>query len=428
MKVLIIGSGGREHALAWKISRSPLVDKIFCAPGNAGIEKHAECVNIGSGDIKGLRRFARDNGIDMTVVGPEAPLCAGIVDSFEAWDLKIFGPAQTAARLEGSKVFAKQLMERHTIPTATFRTFDSADRAKAYIDMVGAPIVVKADGLAAGKAAIVCRSEEEARSAVNRIMIEEEFGDAGKQIVIEECLKGEEVSVLALTDGHGIALLPPCQDHKPVYDGDEGPNTGGMGAYSPAPVLTYNMAGIAEREVIIQTIHAMNREDRPYRGVLYAGLMIQEENAYVLEYNCRFGDPEMQPLAMRLKSDIVPILMASIEGNLADMEIEWHEGAALCVIMASEGYPAGYEKGEPVSGLEDVEKMDDVMVFHSGTRSEGGRCLTDGGRVLGVTARGADIKSARKLAYEAVGKIHFQGAHYRTDIGWKALGREKSGF
>ncbi len=423
MKVLIVGSGGREHALAWKIAESPLVKQLYCAPGNAGIEQHAESVDIPVDDHNALRRFARDRGIDFTVVGPESPLCDGIVDCFEAWNLKIFGPSQKAARIEGSKVFAKQLMERHSIPTATFRTFDSADRAKAYIDMVGAPIVVKADGLAAGKAAIVCSTVEEAREAVNRIMIEEEFGEAGKQLIVEHCLQGEEVSVLALTDGHAIALLPPCQDHKPVYDGGEGPNTGGMGAYCPAPILSEPMENLIERDVIIQTIHAMNREERPYRGVLYSGLMIDGDFPNVLEYNCRFGDPEMQPLAMKLKSDIVPILLATIDGTLGELDIEWHEGATLCVVMASGGYPGGYEKGKVITGLEDAAEMDDVMVFHSGTAVEGGRFVTDGGRVLGVTARGADIESARKRAYEAVEKIHFEGAHYRTDIGWKAIGR-----
>ncbi len=420
MKVLIIGSGGREHALAWKIQQSPLVDKIFCAPGNGGISKHAQCVDIDSSDLKALRRFARNQAIDLTLVGPEVPLCEGIVDTFQTWNLRIFGPSQQAARIEGSKVFSKNLMERHSIPTATFRTFDSADRAKAYVDMVGAPVVVKADGLAAGKAALVCHSIEEAHKAVNRIMIEGEFGDAGRNLVIEQCLKGEEVSLLALTDGHCLALLPPCQDHKPVFDGDEGPNTGGMGAYCPATVLKPEMEGIVEREIVLQTIHALNREELPYSGVLYAGLMIENDKASVLEYNCRFGDPEMQPLAMRLKSDIVPIINATIDGNLADVNIQWHEGASLCVIMASEGYPGSYEKGKTISGLDEVEKMEDVMVFHSGTRKEGDKYLTDGGRVLGVTARADTINEARERAYQAVEKIHFPGAHYRTDIGFLA--------
>ncbi len=425
MKVLIVGSGGREHALAWKIAQSPLADKIFCAPGNAGIRRHAECADIEDSDLRGLRKFALDNKIDLTVVGPEAPLCAGIVDFFKARGLKIFGPSQAAARLEGSKIFAKNLMRQHNIPTADFRTFDSADRAKAYIDMVGAPLVVKADGLAAGKAALVCHDTQQAHEAVNRILIEGEFGEAGNRLLIEQCLSGEEVSMLALTDGRCIAMMPPCQDHKPVFDGDRGPNTGGMGAYCPAPVLTSEWEKMVEREIIIQTIHAMNREERPYRGVLYAGLMVGEDEADVLEYNCRFGDPEMQPLAMQLKSDIVPLLSAAVEGNLADVEIEWHDGASLCVIMASGGYPGKYEKEMPISGLEEVEKMEDVLVFHSGTRMEGDSYITDGGRVLGVTARAGSMEEAKKLAYRAVEKIHFPGAHYRTDIGSKATFRQR---
>lgn len=424
MKVLVVGGGGREHALVWKIAQSPEVDTVYCAPGNAGIAELAECVDINSTDIISLRKFAVNNEINLTVVGPEAPLCEGIVDAFEARDLRIFGPPEKAARLEGSKVFSKRLMERHNIPTATFRTFDSAERAKAYVDMVGAPLVVKADGLAGGKAAIVCESVEEAKRAVNRIMIEGEFGDAGDQLVIENCLEGEEASVLAFTDGHSIAILPTSQDHKAAYDGDEGPNTGGMGAYCPARVLSDELQNIVERDIIIQTIHAMNREDRPYRGVLYAGLMMDDDMPNVLEFNCRFGDPEMQPLAMMLKSDIVPILMATTDGTLKDAEIEWHDGAAMCVIMASGGYPKDYETGKIIRGLDRVRDMDDVMVFHSGTRRSGDHVVTDGGRVLGITARGDTINEAHNLAYEAVDKIDFSGAHYRTDIGYRAIERE----
>lgn len=416
MKVLVVGGGGREHALVWKIDQSPLVDEVFCAPGNAGIARHAECVDIDDTDVMKLRRFAVNNDIDFTVVGPEAPLCEGIVDAFEARDLRIFGPSEKAARLEGSKVFAKRLMDRHNIPTANFRTFESAERAKAYIKMVDAPIVVKADGLAGGKAALVCQTEDEALDAVNRIMIKEEFGEAGEQVVVEECLKGEEASVLALTDGHSIAILPTCQDHKAAYDGGEGPNTGGMGAYCPASVLDEELAEMVERDVIIQTIHAMNREDRPYRGVLYAGLMLQEELPSVLEFNCRMGDPEMQPLAMLMKSDIVPVLLATTDGTLDDVKMEWFEGATVCVIMASGGYPEDYETGKIIHGLEEVETMDDVMVFHSGTRQVGETVVTDGGRVLGITARGDNTAEARNLAYEAVEKIDFKRAHYRTDI------------
>jgi phosphoribosylamine--glycine ligase len=426
MKVLVVGGGGREHALVWKIAQSPLVDKIYCAPGNAGIAAHAECVNIEPSDISALRIFAIQKAVDLTVVGPEAPLCDGIVDAFEAKGLKIFGPSQKAARLEGSKVFAKTLMERHGVPTGTFRVFDSPERAKAYIDMVGAPIVVKADGLAAGKGVMVCRTVEDAHNAVDRMMIEGEFGAAGRQVVVEQCLSGEEASILAFTDGHTIAVMPPCQDHKAVFDGDKGPNTGGMGAYSPAPVVSPEMETEIEREIIVQTIHAMNREERPYRGVIYAGIMVTENGPMVLEFNCRFGDPEMQPIAVRLKSDIVPILMAVTEGRLEECEIEWHEGASLCVVMASGGYPGKYAKDKVIEGLNEAAALENVVVFHAGTKLENGKVLTNGGRVLGVTARGKNITEAQRRAYEAVQCIHFEGAHYRTDIGWRAVAREQS--
>ena len=426
MKVFVVGSGGREHALIWKIAQSPMVDKIYCAPGNAGIARHAECVKIDAEDVGSLRRFAVEKEVDLTVVGPEGPLCAGIVDSFQTRGLKIFGPTQKAARLEGSKVFTKNLLERHGVPTAAFRTFDSAERAKAYVEMIGVPVVVKADGLAAGKGVIICRTVEEALDAIDRIMINGEFGAAGEQLVVEQFLEGEEASVLAFTDGQAIAVMPSCQDHKAVLDGDKGPNTGGMGAYSPAPVITPELAAEVEREVLVQTVHAMNRDDRPYRGVLYAGLMINEDVPNVLEFNCRFGDPEMQPLAMMLRSDIVPALLATVEGRLEECEIEWHDGAALCVVMASGGYPGKYEKGKPISGLEKVEGMKDVMVFHAGTRAEEGQVVTNGGRVLGVTARGSTIIEAQKRAYEAVELIHFEGAHCRRDIGWRAIARQQA--
>ena len=425
MKVLIVGGGGREHALVWKVAQSPQVDKVYCAPGNAGIAMQAECVPIGAEDVSGLRKFALDKGIDLTVVGPEAPLCAGIVDAFQSKGLKVFGPSRKAARIEGSKVFAKQLMSRHGVPTADFRSFDSAERAKAYIEMVGASIVVKADGLAGGKAVIICTTVQEGLDAVNRMMIKGEFGASGEQVIVEGFLEGEEASVFAFTDGRTIALMPSCQDHKAVYDGDRGPNTGGMGAYSPAPVVTPELRDTIERDVVVQTVHAMNREGRPYEGVLYAGLMISEQSPSVLEFNCRFGDPEMQPLVLRLKSDLVPILLATVERGLEEAQIEWHEGAALCVVMASGGYPGKYEKGKPIRGLEEVEQMQDVVVFHSGTRREHGQIVTDGGRVLGVTARGADVAEAHRRAYEAVSKIHFEGAHCRSDIGWRAVARQR---
>ncbi len=330
MKVLVVGGGGREHALVWKIAQSPLVDKVYCAPGNAGTAMQAECVPIRAQDVADLRRFALGKGIDLTVVGPEAPLCAGIVDAFRSRGLKVFGPSRKAARIEGSKVFAKQLMARHGVPTAAFRTFDSAERAKAYVEMAGVPIVVKADGLAAGKAAIICKTVEEGLDAVNRIMIEGEFGASGEHLIVERFLEGEEASVLAFTDGRAIAVMPSCQDHKAVYDGDRGPNTGGMGAYSPAPVITPQLRDAIERDVIVQTVHAMSCEERPYEGVLYAGVMISDEAMSVLEFNCRFGDPEMQPLVLRLESDLLPILLAIAEGRLEEAEVQWDEGAALC--------------------------------------------------------------------------------------------------
>jgi len=422
MKVLVVGGGGREHALVWKIGQSPLVDKVYCAPGNAGIAGLAECVPVAADDVLGLRRFARQNGVELTMVGPEAALVEGIVDAFEEVGLRAFGPRRQAARIEGSKVFSKQLMRSHGIPTSAFRVFNATERAKAYLDMVGAPIVVKADGLAAGKAAIVCRSLAEAREAVDRIMVRGEFGDAGDQIVIETCLSGQEASMIAFTDGRTIAVMPSSQDHKPVFDGDEGPNTGGMGAYSPAPIITDELAARIEREVLVQTVHAMNRDEKPYRGVLYAGIMVTEDGPQVLEFNCRMGDPETQPLLMRLESDLVAILLATLDERLEELDICWDPRPACCVVMASGGYPGSYRKGIPIEGLADAARMDDVVVFHAGTALDNGRVVTAGGRVLGVTARGDTIAAARDRAYEAAGKIHFEGAHYRTDIAAKAVG------
>ena len=423
MKVLVVGSGGREHALVWKIEQSPQVDKVYCAPGNAGIARLAECVDIEDTEIARLRNFALEKDIDLTVVGPEAPLCAGLADMFRDKGLKVFGPDSRAAKLEGSKVFAKNLMQRQGIPTARFRVFNGAEQARDYVERVGAPLVVKADGLAGGKAAFVCNTEDEALTAVERIMVDREFGDSGDQVVIESKLEGEEASVLAFTDGRNIAFLPSSQDHKPVYDGDKGPNTGGMGAYSPAPVVDDDVMSTVEREVIVQAIHGMHSEERPYSGVLYAGLMITREGPSVLEFNCRLGDPELQPLIMRLKSDIVPALMATAEGRLDEAELEWDSRPSLCVILASGGYPGDYETGFPIEGVEDAEAMDDVQVFHSGTARKDGKLVTDGGRVLGVTARGDTIADAQARAYEAVDCIHFEGMHYRTDIGQKALDR-----
>jgi phosphoribosylamine--glycine ligase len=423
MNVLVVGGGGREHALVWKIKQSPLVENVYCAPGNAGIAREAECIPVSATDITGLRRFARQNEIGLTVVGPEAPLVKGVVDEFEAAGLRVFGPSMAAARLEGSKVFAKQLMDRNNIPTADFRVFNAPERAKAYLEMVGAPIVVKADGLAAGKAAIVCRTLEEAIEAVDRIMVRKEFGDAGNQLVVESCLTGEEASMICITDGRTIAVMPSSQDHKPALDNDEGPNTGGMGAYSPAPVIDAALSSQIEREVLVQTVHAMNREERAYRGILYAGIMVTADGPEVLEYNCRMGDPETQPLLMRLKSDIVPIIEAVLDGKLDEVDIEWDERPTCCVVMASGGYPGSYRKGVPITGISDADRVEGVKVFHAGTALEDSEVVTAGGRVLGVTAIGEDIQEARDRAYEAVGRIHFEGAHYRTDIAQKALDR-----
>jgi len=427
MKVLVVGGGGREHALVWKIADSPLVDRVFCAPGNAGMAQVGECVNIAATDILSLRKFARENSVDLTVVGPEEPLVKGIVDAFESAGLRAFGPSQQAARIEGSKVFAKQLMQRHGIPTAPFRTFTAAERAKSYLDMIGPPVAVKADGLAAGKAAIVCRSLKDAYEAVDRIMIRKEFGEAGEQVVIERCLTGEEASMIAFTDGRTIAVLPSTQDHKPVFDGDEGPNTGGMGAYSPTPLITEELGARIEREVLVQAVHAMNREDKPYRGALYAGIMVTDDGPQVLEFNCRLGDPETQPLVMRMESDLVPVLLATLDGTLEEVDIRWDVRPALCVVMASGGYPGSYRKGLPIEGLEDAAKLEDVVVFHAGTAIEDGRAVTSGGRVLGVTARGYTIREAKDRAYEAVRKIHFERAYYRADIGQKAISRLEAG-
>ena len=424
MKILVVGGGGREHTLVWKIAQSPLVKKIYCAPGNPGIAQLAECVPIKAEDIKALCEFAGKEKIALTVVGPEDPLVLGIVDVFTKAGLRIFGPTQKAAAIEGSKVFSKSLMRKHAIPTAEFRAFQSARDAVSYIKTFEPPLVVKADGLAKGKGAIVCRTSQEALDAVELIMKKKEFGEAGEKLVIEEFLTGEEVSVLALTDGKTIMPLEPAQDHKAIYDGDKGPNTGGMGAYCPVPLVTPEVAMRIDREVLVPTVHAMNAQGRPYKGVLYAGLMMTPGGPKVLEYNARFGDPETQAILVRMKSDLVPILMAVTDGTLDKMEIEWDPRPAVCVVMASPGYPGPYEKGKEITGLDAVKDMRDVIVFHAGTTYKDGKVVTNGGRVLGVTALGDDIGWARLHAYEAVRKIKFQGVQFRTDIGAKALKRQ----
>ncbi len=421
MKVFLIGGGGREHTLAWKIKQSPKVEQIFCAPGNAGIEQVAQCVEIPSDDIDELALFAKKEQIDLTVVGPELPLTLGIVDTFQGEGLRIFGPSKDAAMLEASKAFTKELMKQQGIPSAFFSTFTDAEDATRYIQEVGAPIVVKADGLCGGKGVIVCQTVEEALDAVNLIMINEAFGDAGRKVVVEECLQGEEASFLVFTDGKRILPMPSSQDHKPVYDGDKGPNTGGMGAYSPAPVVTEAMEEQVLEEVMKPTVRAMAEQGHPYRGVLYAGLMIDDDKAKVLEFNCRFGDPEAQPLLMRLKSDIVPVLEAIADGDLSGIDLEWDPRATVCVVMAAKGYPKSYKKGMEISGLEKAGEMQDTEVFHAGTKNPGGKIVTDGGRVLGVTSAGDTIAEAIDLAYSAVEQIQWEGVHYRKDIGRKAL-------
>ena len=418
MRVLVIGSGGREHALAWKIAQSPLVKKVFCAPGNAGTANVAENIDIPSDNIDALLQFATVTGIGLTVVGPEQPLVKGLVDSFEESGLRVFGPSQRAAEIEGSKVFCKDLMKKYGIPTARYESFDSPDQVKLFTKE-DEPVVVKASGLAAGKGVILCSNAEEARSAVQSIMQEKAFGNAGDQVVVEEFLTGQEVSLLAFTDGKTVLPLDSAQDHKAAFDGDKGPNTGGMGAYSPALVFTEELKQQVIDEIMIPTVRAMAKEGRYYRGILYAGLMLTESGPKVLEFNARFGDPETQPIMMRIKNDIVPIFEACIDGTLAKQSLQWRQEPTVCVVMAAKGYPSSYEKGKEISGLNSDENRQ-AVVFHAGTKLENGKVLTNGGRVLGVTALGSDINQAIKNAYSAVDKIKWDGVHYRKDIGNKA--------
>jgi len=421
--MLVIGGGGREHSLVWKLKQSPQVTQLFAAPGNAGIAELAECVAISASEVRLLAEFAAKKAIDLTVVGPELPLTLGIVDEFESRDLRIFGANQQAAALEGSKVFAKRLMKKYKIPTGFFQSFYRAEDAKRYIQDVGAPVVVKADGLAAGKGAVVCQTVPEALDTVKRIMEDRVFGDAGEKIVVEEYLTGEEASFLAFTDGETVLPLASAQDHKPAFDDDKGPNTGGMGAYSPAPVITEALHGKIMDQVMIPTVRAMAAEGRPYRGVLYAGLMIKDGEPKVLEFNVRLGDPEAQPLLMRMQSDLLPLLEAVVDQHLHEAEIVWRPEPAVCVVMAAGGYPGAHETGKAINGLPAVSRLPDVMVFHAGTALKGGKVVTNGGRVLGVTALGTDIADAIARAYRAAAKIQWEGVHYRTDIGKKALNR-----
>lgn len=421
MKILVIGSGGREHALVWKLAQERRVTKLFCAPGNAGIAELAECVSIAATDIPSLAAFAAGEKIDLTIVGPEAPLCAGIVDIFQTCGLRIFGPNQRAAQLEGSKVFSKQLLLKYNVPTAPAAIFDDANAARAHLRKVGAPIVVKADGLAAGKGVIVASSVEEAERAIAEIMEKKAFGAAGAQVVIEECLRGNELSVMALVDGHSFRMLASAQDHKRALDGDRGPNTGGMGAYSPTPVLDRELeARVAD--IFQCTLAGLRAEGIEYRGVLYAGLMITERGPQVLEFNCRFGDPETQVVLPRLKSVLVDAVEATIDGSLDRLQLAWKSEFAVCVVMAAGGYPGPYERGLPITGLKQAASSDNVCVFHAGTRrNDDGQTVTDGGRVLGVTGLGDTIENAARRAYEAVEQIHFDGAHFRRDIAARAM-------
>jgi len=427
MKILVVGSGGREHALVWKIAQSPQVKKIFTAPGNPGTAQFGENVDIAAhtgrmaDDLAALVDFARQNQVDLTVVGPERPLIGGIVDAFEEAGLRVFGPNAAAARLEGSKAFCKQLLRHHAVPTAEHRTFSRADDARKYIRTREEPVVVKASGEALGKGVFVCQTQDEALQAVEQIMVERIFGDAGDEVVVEEKLVGEEASILALVDGRNIYAMESSQDHKPIFDGDKGPNTGGMGAYSPAPVVTSELMSHIERDILVPTVHAMNREGCPYRGLLYAGVMVTPGGPKALEYNVRFGDPETQPLMMRLKSDLVDAMEATIEGRLDEITLEWDSRTAVGVVMASGGYPGPYEKGKVISGLDEVAKIDEVVVFQAGTKEVDGRIVTAGGRVLCVTALGDTVRAAKARAYEAVERISFEGAQYRTDISDKAL-------
>lgn len=429
MKVLIIGNGGREHALAWKIKQSSRVTDVFVAPGNAGTARDAINVPIPAEDIAGLIKFAKTEKIGLTVVGPEAPLALGVVDAFESEKLRIFGPSQAASQLESSKAFCKNLLRQADVPTADFQVFRDPDDAMRFIkgrfpgERDRCPVVVKADGLAAGKGVIVCKRRDDALDAIDRISRRREFGKAGSQMIIEERLEGPEASVLAITDGRTILPLPPAQDHKPAFDGDTGPNTGGMGAYCPTPIVDDALMAWIEEHVLVPTVHTMKRNRKPFRGVLYAGLMITPQSGpKVLEYNCRFGDPECQPLIMRLKSDLMDILEAVVDQKLDQIDApEWDTRPAICVVMASQGYPGEYEKGQPITGIDAADALPDVKVFHAGTRLENDSILTDGGRVLGVTALGETISVAKLNAYTAVQKIRWSGAWCRKDISDKAL-------
>ncbi len=417
MKILIVGSGGREHAIAWKVAKSSKAEKIYCAPGNGGIEEYAECVPIGAMEFEKLAAFAEEKKVDLTVVGMDDPLVGGIVDVFEAKGLRIFGPRKNAAILEGSKAFSKDLMKKYGIPTAAYENFDNPQEALAYLEHADFPIVLKADGLALGKGVLICNTLEEAREGVKAIMQDKQFGTAGNRMVIEEFMSGREVSVLSFVDGKTIKCMTSAQDHKRALDGDKGLNTGGMGTFSPSPFYTKEVDAYCKEHIYQATVDAMAAEGREFKGVIFFGLMLTEKGPKVLEYNARFGDPEAQVVLPRMKNDIVDVFEACVDGTLDQIDLQFEDNAAVCVVLASGGYPVAYEKGYPIQGLENFKDKDEYYVFHAGTKKVDGRLVTNGGRVLGITAIGADLKTARANAYEAVKLVDFEKAYCRSDIG-----------
>ena len=425
MRILLIGGGGREHALAWKLVQSPKVEKLFAAPGNPGMAllQKCECINLNVDDLEGVADYAEEQSIDLTVVGPEAPLVAGLADVFKRRGLPVFGPSKDAAQLEGSKAFSKELMAKYNIPTAFFKICEDIETAKAYVEEKGAPIVVKADGLAAGKGVVVAMTKQEALDAIDEMMGDHKFGAAGARLVLEEYMEGEEASLLAFTDGKTVVPMIAAQDHKRVFDGDEGPNTGGMGTYAPAPVMTDVLRLKATELILKPVVEAMAKEGMPYQGCLYAGLMIKGDSVKVVEFNCRFGDPETQVVLPLLDGDLAEIMLDCATGTLDKAEVAWYNKAAVCVVMASGGYPESYEKGKEIAGLAAAEEDKDVVVFHAGTKEAEGKIVTSGGRVLGVTAVDSSIRAARDRAYAAVEKIAFEKNFYRKDIAWRALKR-----
>ena len=417
MKVLIVGSGGREHAIAWSVAKSPKVDKIYCAPGNAGIAEFAECVNIKAMEFDKLVAFAKENAIDLTIIGMDDPLVGGVVDAFESEGLRVFGPRKNAAIIEGSKAFSKDLMKKYKIPTAAYENFTDPDEAIKYLETAKMPIVLKADGLALGKGVLICNTLEEAKEGVKTLMLDKQFGDAGNEIVIEEFMTGREVSVLAFCDGKTIKCMTSAQDHKRAKDGDQGLNTGGMGTFSPSPFYNDEVEAFCEKYVYQSTIDAMASEGRPFTGILFTGLMITEDGPKVLEYNARFGDPEAQVVLPRMKNDIIDVMEACIDGKLSDVELEFEDNAAVCVVLASDGYPEKYDKGFEIKGLDTFKDKDGYYVFHAGTKFDGDKIVTNGGRVLGVVAKGENLKAARANAYKATEWIDFSNKYKRNDIG-----------